>query len=200
MRSEHPKKGSGPEYDKTPEQNDLEWIKRLRSGNEMALKHFYDEHHAGIYFYTLKLLKQDVGEAEDITAKAFSKLWDNRRKMKDPVHLVNWLYQVSRNAVIDHLKKKNRRASGGSEANQETIDESPHEMERARAEVMEQLYKEIAGLPPREREVFDLLCIQKRSGKEVAVLLGISESSVSRYKERILAQLRTEMLKKGLQG
>jgi RNA polymerase sigma factor (sigma-70 family) len=200
MRSEHPKKGSEPEYEKTPEQIDLEWIRRLRSGEEMALKHFYEEHNAGIYFYTLKLLNQDVAEAEDITAKSFSKLWDNRKKMKDPVHLVNWLYTVSRNAAIDHVKKKSRRASGRSGLKQETVAEFPHEIEQAHAQVMEQLYKEIAGLPPCEREVFELLCIQGKSGKEVSVLLNISESSVSRYKERILTQLRTELLKRGLQG
>ena len=59
------------------------------------------------------------------------------------------------------------------------------------------LYRAVAGLSPRERRImelrFGLGCESEHTQKEVADVLGISQSYISRLEKRILRRLRREL-------
>ena len=65
------------------------------------------------------------------------------------------------------------------------------------AEEKQALYRAVGKLPPREKMIieyrFGLFGRQEMTQKEVADLLGISQSYISRLEKRILAKLRLEM-------
>ena len=76
-------------------------------------------------------------------------------------------------------------------------DEEPIGMELEQAEEKAALHRAVARLDPRERQIIEMrfgLNGQKElTQKEVADLLGISQSYISRLEKRILAKLRRDM-------
>ncbi len=76
-------------------------------------------------------------------------------------------------------------------------DEDPIEHELEEADERRALHRAVARLEPRERLIiemrFGLYGRQERTQKEVADLLGISQSYISRLEKKILNKLKTEL-------
>ena len=70
--------------------------------------HIYDQYIAKIYrFVYLKVNSQEV--AEDITSKVFLKGWEAFKSQKETIKNPGaFLYQIARNAVVDHYRAKGR--------------------------------------------------------------------------------------------
>jgi len=72
--------------------------------------HIYDQYIEKIYrFVYLKVNSQEI--AEDITSKVFLKGWESFRIQNSEFRIQNegaFLYQIARNAVIDHYREKGR--------------------------------------------------------------------------------------------
>lgn len=66
-------------------------------------------------------------------------------------------------------------------------------------EEMDILIKTFKQLPPRERQIvrlrFGLLGAQKKTQKEIADLLGISQSYISRLEKKVMKKLKKELMK-----
>lgn len=67
---------------------------------------------------------------------------------------------------------------------------------------LEMLYEALNKLPPRERKIMDLRFGftggEEMTQKEVADMLGISQSYISRLEKRIIGRLRKELVKSGI--
>ena len=67
---------------------------------------------------------------------------------------------------------------------------------------METLYAALSKLSPRERKIMDLRFGfsggEELTQKEVADMLGISQSYISRLEKRIIGRLRKELVKSGM--
>ncbi len=60
-------------------------------------------------------------------------------------------------------------------------------------EFMEQLAQAIAALPPRERVLITLYYYEELSMKEIALILGVTESRVSQLHTQMVIRLRTQL-------
>ena len=82
----------------------------------------YDQYIDKIYsFVYLKVNSQEI--AEDITSKVFLKGWEAFKEpgagIKNPGA---FLYQIARNAVVDHYREKGRQKTVSVDAGQEIVD------------------------------------------------------------------------------
>ena len=69
--------------------------------------HIYDQYIDKIYrFVYLKVNSQEI--AEDITSKVFLKGWETYKTNLEIQNVGAFLYQIARNAVIDHYREKGR--------------------------------------------------------------------------------------------
>lgn len=67
----------------------------------------YDQYIEKIYrFVYLKVSSHEI--AEDITSKVFMKGWESYKSQKEIINPGAFLYQIARNAVIDHYREKGR--------------------------------------------------------------------------------------------
>ena len=67
----------------------------------------YDEYIEKIYrFVYLKVNSEEI--AQDITSKVFMKGWESFKNKTDIANIGAFLYQIARNAVIDHYREKAR--------------------------------------------------------------------------------------------
>jgi RNA polymerase sigma-70 factor (ECF subfamily) len=131
----------------------------------------------------------DNGLAEDLTAATFEKAWRAReRYRRDLSGFSTWLLTIARNVATDHWRA--RRADVSLDAVREyPAPDSPHELYVRGAEI-QRLGALLAQLKAHERELVALKYGAGRNNREIAKLLGMSESNVGTTLHRIVSKLR----------
>lgn len=143
-----------------------------------------------VHGYAISLLG-DRAAAEDVTALAFERLFRSRARLDTRRGTPRaWLFAIARNACLDELRSRRRRASV------ELEDELIHD--RGAGEAFEQLERRatvrsaLSALPLREREVVLLKFHGQLSNAELARALGVSTSNAATRLHRALTKLRLQ--------
>jgi RNA polymerase sigma-70 factor, ECF subfamily len=140
-----------------------------------------------VYAYAASML-QDAAAAEEVTALAFERafrrrLLFNRRRGSERA----WLFGIARNAALDELRRRRRRAVLPAEpAAFEPDGEDQFDAVVTRATVRAAL----AALTPRERELIALKFHAGLSNGEIAHVLHVSESNAGTLLHRTITKLR----------
>ncbi|MFI3265552.1 MAG: sigma-70 family RNA polymerase sigma factor [Rikenellaceae bacterium] len=134
-----------------------------------------------------------VDIAEDIVQETFVKLINK----KDSLPRVSKAYLVAmvRNAAVDYLRSQN---SNIVEVNGATLDasvteeayDSAHVKELEYVKNVSQLYQAIESLPPKSKQVFKMISIERHSYAHTAMVLGMSEGTVKTHMYRAMLFLR----------
>ena len=141
----------------------------------------YNRYANAVYANIFKLVKC-TDDAEDILQDVFASLWENRHKLHSQ-SINGWLFVVSHNKAMDHLKRQLNYTSDAvtaCEALADPIAES-HENEARYLQQWQMIIEAVEVLPQRKKEVFQLCRLEGRSKEEVAAIMGISPKSVADY-------------------
>ncbi len=90
------------------ERPDAPLIRRFQAGDTRAFGQIYELHYGRVYRVALRTLG-DPTEAEDIAQKVFVRAWHALPDFEIRARLSTWLYRVTVNACLDHLKSGRRR-------------------------------------------------------------------------------------------
>ncbi|MFI5998404.1 sigma-70 family RNA polymerase sigma factor [Streptomyces sp. NPDC051362] len=145
------------------------------------------EHRDGLVSYAERMLG-DRGLAEDIVQETIIRAWRNTDRLLGMEGSVKgWLFTVTRNLVIDWVRKPHTRKEvvGGT-----YIDPS------SGAESFEAVHHSMVAKPtlrrlsPEHREVLIHLYLRDRTIKETAAILGIPAGTVKSRQHNALRKLR----------
>jgi RNA polymerase sigma-70 factor (ECF subfamily) len=143
-----------------------------------------------VYGYVAAMLR-DQAAAEDVTAQAFERAYRKRRSFRSSRGSEEaWLFGIARNAALDELRRRKRRARMESDpADTRTLDTGEQAEHALRREVVRNA---LAGLEPRELELVALRFAGGLSHDEIAGVVGISASNAATRLHRTLEKLRRE--------
>ena len=166
-------------------------IQGLTVGDRKVYQQIFDTFYHSLCLFTHRFI-DDLSVCEDCVQEAFISLWDNREEMASAAHVKSFLYQVSRNNALNHLKhervKSEYMAKGVQELESQVcfinyvIEE---EAERILAETEQEL-------APKCREIFKL-AMQGKDNEEIARLLGVSENTVKTQKKIAYKKLKQKI-------
>jgi RNA polymerase sigma-70 factor (ECF subfamily) len=141
-----------------------------------------------VYAYVASLLR-DRSAAEDVTALAFERAYRKRSRFSARRGSPEaWVFGIARNAALDELRKRRRRARLESEP-ADVWSPGPHE-EAERAFQREEVRAALASLDPRDRDLVALKFAGGLSNGEIARVLDISETNVGSRLFRAVEKLR----------
>ena len=143
-------------------------------------------------FHYISYQVGDMDLAEDLTSAAFEKALaklDSYRSNK--ASFSTWLMTVARNTVIDYYRVKSRKITISIEETFEPASEeiSPEE-EVIRKEEMQRLKTYLRELSQPEREIISLKFGAELNNRQIAKMLGLSESNVGTKLYRAICKLR----------
>jgi len=154
--------------------------------NEL-LETIWRENHDQLLTFINKRIKNKE-ESEDILQEVFIKILSKIGTLKDSSKLQAWVYQMTRNAIIDFIRKKKFQ-----EMEAEIKDIEDETNENAMNEATGWIGKYVDDLPENYREAVVLYEMKGLSQKEIADQLGISYTNV-----RSRIQRGRQLLKKNL--
>jgi RNA polymerase sigma-70 factor (ECF subfamily) len=141
-----------------------------------------------VYAYVASLLR-DRSAAEDVAAQAFERAYQKRGGFSSRRGSPEaWLFGIARNAALDELRRRKRRAVLESEPADVWTPGPDEQAEQAFRR--DEVRRALAALEPRDRDLVALKFAGGLSNPEIARVLGISESNVGTRLHRTVEKLR----------
>lgn len=153
-----------------------------------AFEELYRSTFPRVYAYVASLLR-DRAAAEEVTAQAFERAYRKRRGFRASRGTPEaWVFGIARNAALDELRRRRRRAELGADV-EDVWSDTPDELAE-RALRRNRVRTAMAVLDARERELLALKFAGGLSNAEIARVVGVSESNAGTKLHRTLEKLR----------
>jgi RNA polymerase sigma-70 factor (ECF subfamily) len=146
----------------------------------------WQEYHMKLQAFVRSRVADDAA-SDDILQNVFLKMHAGLSSLKDETKLKSWLYQIARNAIIDHFRDKKPNIDIPEWLSQPETDPA----EKVTLELSECLQPMIQRLPEKYREAVILSELQGLTQKEVANAQGTSISGAKSRVQRGRALLKT---------
>jgi len=172
---------------------DPELLALLKEGKHDAFKEIYLRYNSLLFAYAFRRL-QNREEAMDVVQEVFIHLWENRSDFVIKSYLSGFLYKSVLNKILDIWKHNSVvRKHVLSQSVQIDVDAVETDFLIREKEVSNMIAREIAAMPPRMREVYELKFKQYFTVKQIASELGISENTVATQLQRASAHLKNKL-------
>jgi len=160
----------------------------MEQNDNNGIKSIWNEYYDQLLNFILKRVS-DKATAEDILQNVFIKIISNIESLQDSASLKNWLFQITRNTIIDHFRE--------SRTTESISTDLPEEYEEANEDIMEEvgnwISPFISGLPKKYRDALNLSEINGMSQKDMAAHLGISYAGARSRVQRGRSLLKKEL-------
>ena len=150
--------------------------------------------HSGIVFKVANSYARHPEDRADLAQDIAAQLWRAWSKYEPTRSVTTWMYRIALNVAISHVREQSLRRRHDAVP----LDQGMHEVadgnaaDHEREQHLRLLQGFIARQPPLDRALL-LLYLDERPQREVAEILGISESNVSTKIGRLKQRLRDEL-------
>jgi RNA polymerase sigma-70 factor (ECF subfamily) len=179
---------------------DDELVAAVLGGQREAFKVLYERYLKRIYGLVYRMVGPQ--DAEEVTQECFMQAFRNLAKFRGEAQFYTWLYRVSSNTSLQHLRKRSRRESRQTSFDDlsenapgvlaEATSSTYHDPQRAAegSELQEQTRQAVETLPPNQKLVILLGPVRGLSYEEMAKVLDVTVPVVKARLHRARENLR----------
>ncbi len=172
---------------------DQELLELLKKSDQAAFTEIYDRYKLLLHRYAYRWL-QDKEAVKDVIQELFTVLWTRREALVLNENLSGYLYVSVRNGILRKISQDKRFAAYAvSLADYADKGESITDHRLRENQLRAIIEKEIATLPSKMREVFELSRNSHLSHTEIAERLNLSEHTVRSHIKKALKILRSRL-------
>ncbi|WP_188746936.1 RNA polymerase sigma-70 factor [Parapedobacter defluvii] len=174
----------------------LQMLSNKTGISKRTFNELFERYYRPICYFVLQLTN-DEQQAEDIASECFQKVWTNRMSFDGLASVKAFLYKAAKNAALNYLKSMKVRST----AHSEILYLSEHTEDFILAKIMQTqlltyIYDKVEKMPPKIKEVFNLIYQDGLSTKEISEKLNTSEQNVRNAKTRALNLLKKTLATK----
>jgi RNA polymerase sigma-70 factor (ECF subfamily) len=178
-----------------------ELARAAAGGDESAFEALVGLHEKKVYNLALRMCGSPE-DARDVAQEAFLSAWRGLPRFRGEAGFSTWLYRLTQNAAIDHLRRT-RRQQGERSLEDEILgldaaDPTPSPQEQTEgAELRWAVLAALEQLSEEHRQVLVLREVQEMRYEEIAGELGLDLGTVKSRISRARSALRKILLKSG---
>ena len=153
-------------------------LRKAQRGDERAFAIILRTYETPVYNYVLRLTNGDKALAEDLTQEVFLRVFQGLPRFSLRCKFTTWLFQVTKNRVLDELRAKERRPldAGQRSTTRRTLEVLDQPVERV--EAIDALWRAIDELPVDLKMALLLRDVVGLSYNEIADSLEITLATV----------------------
>jgi RNA polymerase sigma-70 factor, ECF subfamily len=152
-------------------------LRKAQRGDERAFSIIVRTYETPVYNYVLRLTNGDKALAEDLTQEVFLRVFQGLSRFSLRCKFTTWLFQVTKNRVLDELRAKERRPLAPVH-----LDDAPYlevlDQPAERVEAIDALWRAIESLPVDLKMALLLRDVVGLSYNEIADSLEITLATV----------------------
>src|SRR5271156_7155638 len=164
---------------------DEDLMLEVRNGTGETLGVLFDRYHAPLFNFYSKLTG-DRTLSDDLVQEVFLRILKYRQSYEPGTPFRAWIYQIARNARVDHYRKTPRHITFEPEMVPPVM---PKDSAQQSQEV-ELLHRALMQMPEEKREILVLSRFQELKYDEIARLLGCELGTVKTRIHRAIQELR----------
>ena len=174
---------------------DEDLMLEVRNGAGETLGVLFDRYHSPLYNFYSKLTG-DRTLSEDLVQEVFLRILKYRQSYQPGTPFRAWIYQIARNARVDHYRKTPRHITFEPEMVPPVMPKDTAQ----KSEEVELLHRALMQMPEEKREILVLSRFQELKYEEIARLLGCELGTVKTRIHRAIQELRQifKQLERGL--
>jgi len=172
-------------------------IAEFKNGNKPAFNEIVRRYRNQVVSLAYKMTK-DYDEAADIAQNVFMKMSRNIWRYDEKKKFYTWLYRITVNAAIDHMRKHNRHRHEPLENYPDIRDKirSRPDFSFHRRELQGHIHRAAETLNDKQRSAFLLRDVEGCKVDDVANILNMPEATVRWYLHRARSRIRKELLRR----
>lgn len=152
--------------------SDSDIIEKMRTRPQVGMKLLMDQYQERLYWHIRRLVVSH-DDAQDLLQETFLKVYRSFDSYKGESALYSWLYRIATNVTLSFLRSKKIECSSLDDVRGKESDEYFEFTDEAAVA----LQKAIHSLPPKQQTVFYMRYYDELSFKEIADVIGSTESS-----------------------
>ena len=173
--------------------NEKELVMLLKESNGAAFEELYNLYSKRLLSYLTRLVKSENFAAE-ILQETFIRIWNSRQNIDPGQSFRSFLFRIAENLVYDFFRKAARDKKLEASLINSSCGEYSHIEETINTkEDNQQLRDAINTLPPKRRQVFQLVKMEERSYEEVSELLHVSTSTINDHVVKATKAIREKL-------
>lgn len=162
---------------------------------EQGLRRFqelYDAHYSAVAAYARRRTA-DVVDAQDVAADTFTIVWRRLAEVPDGEAALPWLYGVARRVLANQRRGNQRRAGLSTRLRSQPSAGPDLESEVVAGEERRAVLAALGRLRPADQEILRLAVWEELPHRDIAGVVGCSESSVAVRLHRARTRLGREI-------
>jgi len=173
-------------------------IKKCKKNNRKYQRILFEKYYGKIMSICMRYSK-DREEADDYLQECFIKVFNNLEKYQSKGSFEGWLKRLSRNHIIDHIRKNKHIYLTENEYNINQLSEEEVEEEFYYSDQIgaKDIINELQNLTLCQRTVFNLYIVEGKSHEEISKILniniGTSKSNLHKAKKNLKKLLKPKL-------
>lgn len=123
-----------------------------------------------------RALLRNGEEADDLVQDCLERAWSRAHRWRPDSDLRAWLFTILHNLYVNRIRRLARHPMTSMDQAVERADPKPSGQDRAMS--LRDLELGLAALPPEQREVLLMVCLEGLSYQQVAEILGVPVGTV----------------------
>lgn len=146
------------------------------------------EQHKGIIYKIANSYCRNTEDRKDLIQEVIFQLWRSFHRYNDQYKYSTWLYRITLNVAISFYRKDYKRNAGTHELTTDIIVITEEPADTGQLQLLQRFINE---LPELDRAIM-LLYLEEKSYKEIAEILGLTETNIATKINRIKQKLKTK--------
>ena len=176
--------------------NEKRLLTELKNGSFQAFERLYNMYSGKLYNFIMRISSGNQYMAEEVVQSAFIRVWEVRERVEPESSFISFLCTIAKNLLMNMYQRKTVEYVYNEYLKNTGVDRDSQTEESIDLRFLNEYIDSLAEeLPAQRKKIFILSKRQNYTNKEIAEMMGISESTVATQLSLAVKFMREQLMK-----
>lgn len=176
--------------------NEKRLLTELKNGSFQAFERLYNMYSGKLYNFIMRISSGNQYMAEEVVQSAFIRVWEVRERVEPESSFISFLCTIAKNLLMNMYQRQTVEYVYNEYLKNTGVDRDSQTEESIDLRFLNEYIDSLAEeLPAQRKKIFILSKRQNYTNKEIAEMMGISESTVATQLSLAVRFMREQLMK-----
>lgn len=176
--------------------NEKRLLTELKNGSFHAFERLYNMYSGKLYNFIMRISSGNQYMAEEVVQSAFIRVWEVRERVEPESSFISFLCIIAKNLLMNMYQRQTVEYVYNEYLKNTGVDRDSQTEESIDLRFLNEYIDSLAEeLPAQRKKIFILSKRQNYTNKEIAEMMGISESTVATQLSLAVKFMREQLMK-----
>lgn len=176
--------------------NEKRLLTELKNGSFHAFERLYNMYSGKLYNFIMRISSGNQYMAEEVVQTAFIRVWEVRERVEPESSFISFLCTIAKNLLMNMYQRQTVEYVYNEYLKNTGVDRDSQTEESIDLRFLNEYIDSLAEeLPAQRKKIFILSKRQNYTNKEIAEMMGISESTVATQLSLAVKFMREQLMK-----